>query len=100
MAQFINRFDINGKSIVSRIHQGVEDGTIGLLATEIADGRRLDHYAQEYYGNSLNYWIIAAASGIRWPLGIGSGKANRGEGQENIVLYIPDLEDIIRLKNI
>jgi len=99
MSQFISRFDINGKSITNRIYQGVENGTVSLVATEIADGRRLDHYAQEYYGNGLNSWIIAAASGIRWPLGIGSGKANREESQENIVLYIPDIEDIIRIKN-
>ena len=99
MSSFISRFDSKGRSIVNAIYQGVEEGTIMLQDTVIADGQRLDHYAQKYYGNGLNFWIIAAASGIRWPLGIGSGKANREEDQENIVLYIPRLEDIIRLKN-
>ena len=32
-----------------------ENGTIKIQAVEIADGRRLDHYAQKYYGNGLNY---------------------------------------------
>lgn len=99
MSSYISRFDSSGRSIVNAIYQGVEEGTISLQDTVIADGRRLDHYAQKYYGNGLNSWIIAAASGVRWPLGIGSGKANRGEDQENIVLYIPRLEDIIKLKN-
>ena len=99
MVRYISRFDSNGRSIANAIYQGVEDGSISLQDTIISDGRRLDHLAQEYYGNGLNSWIIAAASGIRWPLGIGSGKSNRKESQENIVLYIPRLKDIIRLKN-
>ena len=99
MSKFISRFNVRGKSIANAIYQGVEDGSINLIVTEIADGRRLDHYAEKYYGNGLNSWIIAAASGIRWPLGVGSGKANLTGDQENIILYIPSLEDIINLKS-
>ena len=99
MSKFISRFDSRGKSITSSIYHGVENGTIRLLATEIADGSRLDHYAQRYYGEGMNYWIIAAASGIRWPLGIGMGVGNRNSADGKTVLFIPELEDVIALKN-
>ncbi len=98
MSEYIDRYDRFGKSIANDIFFGVENETIRLVATEISDGRRLDHYAQLYYGNGLNSWIIAAASGIRWPLGIGTGSSNREEN-EGIVLFIPNIEDIKRLKN-
>ena len=46
------------------------------------------------------FWIIAAASGIRWPLGIGVGNANRIESEkDDINIIVPELEDILRLKN-
>ena len=97
MSKYISR--LGGiPNLTSAIYYGVENGTIR-FATEIADGRRLDHYAQEYYGNGLNWWIIAAASGIRWPLGIGTGASNKYVADDDmIVLFIPVLEDVIRLK--
>ena len=97
MSEYIDRYDRFGKSIANDIFFGVENETIRLVATEVSDGRRLDHYAQKYYGNGMNSWIIAAASGIRWPLGVGVGSANREEN-DGIVLFIPDIEDIKRLK--
>ena len=100
MSKFISRYDNNGKSIANKIYHGVENGTIRLIAKEIADGRRLDHYAELNYENGLNSWIKAAASGIRWPLGIGSGAANKSaEEDDSIVLFIPSLDDVIALKN-
>tara|TARA_B100000212_G_scaffold65646_1_gene45559 strand:- start:1136 stop:1444 length:309 start_codon:yes stop_codon:yes gene_type:complete len=100
MSEFISRYDRSGKSIAHKIYHGVENGTIRLIAKEIADGRRLDHYAQIYYGNGLNSWIIAAASGIRWPLGIGSGAANKSiKDDDSTVLFIPSLDDVIALKS-
>ena len=101
MTQFINRFgNISGRSITSDLYHAVERGQINLLAIVESDGRRLDHYAQQYYNNSLNWWIIAAASGIRWPLAIGNGyPGGNKEYEAGIVLYIPDLNDVIRLKN-
>tara|TARA_B000000557_G_scaffold199961_1_gene165204 strand:- start:255 stop:557 length:303 start_codon:yes stop_codon:yes gene_type:complete len=98
MSEFVSRFKSNGSSIANEIFFGVENGTIRIEATEISDGRRLDHYAQKYYGNGMNYWIIAAASGIRWPLGIGSGSGNRENDQENIVIFIPNIDDVKKLK--
>jgi len=97
MSKYIDRFNKSGRSIANDIFFGVENGTISLEATEISDGRRLDHYAEKYYGNGLNWWIIAAASGIRWHLGIGQGSGNR-DTEEGIVLYIPSMKDILSLK--
>ena len=98
MSEYITRFDNRGKSIANKIFHGVENGVIRIEATELSDGRRLDHFAQKYYGNGMNYWIIAAASGIRWPLGIGSGSANRENEEEDIVIFIPNIEDVKKLK--
>ena len=96
---FVSRFNSSGRSIANDIYHGVENGTIRLEATVIADGRRLDHYAYEYYGDGLNAWIIAAASGIRWTMGIGNGKGNLPPGEDNsIVLFIPNLDDVRALK--
>ena len=100
MSEFVSRFNRRGKSIANQIYHGVENGTIRIVAKEVNDGRRLDHYAQKYYGNGLNWWVIAAASGIRWPLGIGPGNANRKESEkDSISIIIPVLGDIIKLKN-
>ena len=97
MAEFISRRG-GIPNLSAAIYYAVENGTIRFKTT-VADGRRLDHYAQEHYGNGLNWWIIAAASGIRWPLGIGSGAANRGSiGENSTVLFIPAIEDVIKLK--
>ena len=98
MSKYISRFG-GIRNLPSAIYYAVENGTIR-FQTVIADGRRLDHYAQEHYGNGLNYWIIAAASGIRWPLGIGMGVSNKEKGiEKSTVLFIPDLSDVIDLKN-
>jgi hypothetical protein len=97
MSKFISRKG-GIPNLSSAIYYAVENGTIR-FNTVVADGRRLDHYAQEFYGNGLNWWIIAAASGIRWPLGIGAGVANKGSiGDDSIVLFIPNIEDVIKLK--
>jgi hypothetical protein len=98
MSKYISRFG-GIRNLTAAIYYAVENGTID-FKTVIADGRRLDHYAQEYYGEGMNYWIIAAASGIRWPLGIGAGTGNKDESiEKSTVLFIPSLEAVIRLKN-
>lgn len=98
MSEFIDRFDSTGRSIANDIYLGVERGTIRITEKIISDGRRLDHYALKYYGNGLNWWIIAAASGVRWHLGIGAGSSSKNK-QESVVLFIPNIEDVKRLKN-
>ena len=101
MSEVISRFgELSGKSITNELFHAVERGEVRIQTIEISDGRRLDHYAQKYYGNGLNWWIIAAASGIRWPLAIGSGfPGGNKEYSEGVALYIPFLEDVISLKN-
>lgn len=96
---FVSRFDSRGKSIVSRLYQAVEDGTVRIEATEMSGNMRLDQLAYKYYGEGMNAWIIAAASGIRWQLGIGSGHNGiNSDYDEPVVLFIPNLEDVIDLK--
>jgi hypothetical protein len=96
---FISRFDRRGNSIVNKIYKGVETGEINLVATETSSNFRLDQLAYKYYGEGMNAWIIAAASGIRWQLGIGDGYNGANLSlSEPVVLYIPDMSDIIRLK--
>lgn len=96
---YVSRFDREGKSIANKIFQGVENGSIRIEKKMFSNGKRLDQLAQEYYGSGLNWWIIAAASGIRWHLGVGNGKygTNIDTGEE-ILIYIPNIDDIIRLK--
>lgn len=96
---FISRFDSRGNSIVNKIYKGVENGDINIIATETSSSLRLDQLAYKYYGEGMNSWIIAAASGIRWQLGIGNGYNGANLSlQEPVVLFVPDLQDIIRLK--
>ena len=96
---YISRFDSRGKSIARKIYQGVEDGTIEIIATEMSGNMRLDQLAYKYYGEGMNSWIIAAASGIRWQLGIGAGyNGTNPDISEPVVLFIPSLEDVIALK--
>lgn len=96
---FIDRFDSNGKSIVNKIYAGVEDGSIRLIDTVMSGNYRLDQLAYKYYGEGMNAWIIAAASGIRWQLGIGTGhNGTNNSYDEPVVLFIPNLDDVINLK--
>jgi hypothetical protein len=59
---------------------------------------RLDEYAQEYYQSWLNWWIIAAASGIGWWFNLTKTENNQESVESGVQLYIPVLEDIIALK--
>ena len=97
---YISRFNLSGKSIANDIYHAVENGTIR-FETQVADGRRLDQYAEDFYGpgNGMNYWIIAAASGIRWSFGIGCGSGiDPNNYKSDTVIFIPNLEDVINLK--
>lgn len=97
---YVSRFDSNGKSIASKVYYGVEDGTVRIIATEMSGNMRLDQIAYKYYGEGMNAWIIAAASGIRWQLGIGSGHNGiNPDYDEPVVLFVPDINDVIGLKS-
>jgi len=69
-------------SVSSFIRKAAVNNIIDCDIIETKDNKRLDHYANEYYGDGSNWWIIAAASGIGWWLQVPNG----------IVLSIPKSE--------
>lgn len=95
----VDRYDVNGNSIANRLFHLVDNEVIGLKAKIVADGtKRLDQYAYDYYGESLNWWIIAAASGLGWWFNL-KKEENDGSGvQSGIVLFVPHLEDVLKIK--
>lgn len=72
-----NILNLNGDNILrrptyatselcSQIYQACENGEIPFTELVFKSGDRLDHLAARYYGNGLDWWLIAAASGISW----------------------------------
>tara|TARA_B100000214_G_C23691896_1_gene501229 strand:+ start:56 stop:322 length:267 start_codon:yes stop_codon:yes gene_type:complete len=85
----ISRYDSNGKSIANKIFFARKSNSIDFKLVVTETSKRLDHYAYDFYEESLNWWVIAAASGIGWWLQVPPGT----------VLYIPtDLTQIENLK--
>lgn len=85
-----NRNEITA-NINSRIYRAVQNNEIPFRTYVTSSGDRLDHIAFKEYGDSLNWWVIAAASGVGWWL----------QMPEGIVLKIPlDIEDIENLKDL
>ena len=83
--------NIRGKevNISGFLYRAVQNNEIEVEVVVSEKGKRLDHYAFEYYNDADNWWIIAAASGIGWWLQI----------PEGIVLTIPtNLSEIEALK--
>ena len=60
-------------SMTSRIFSAVDSGRIASKLGQISDGQRLDQIAFSEYGDSSLWWIIAAASGIGWPMQLQAG---------------------------
>lgn len=58
---------------VSRIRRARELGLINTREIVIKESQRLDHLAQEYLGNSHQWWILAALSEIGWGLQVPPG---------------------------
>lgn len=74
--------------ISNDIYKLVEAGVIEVDYVLSKEGKRLDHYAYDAYGDGMNWWIIAAASGIGWWLQCPAGT----------LLAIPkEISDIERL---
>jgi hypothetical protein len=78
------RYDANSKIdrgnqlgtsfIVSRIRQGIKNGSIPLAGQIVATGAdRLDTLAGTIYGDARYWWVLAAASDIGWCLQIPPG---------------------------
>ena len=72
----ISRFvSIRGKelNISGILYRAILNEEIDIEVRISEEGKRLDHYANEYYGDARNWWVIAAASGIGWWLQIPAG---------------------------
>lgn len=76
---FSKKITYNGKSIIatnktsSRIYSGVLNKKIDCSKYIIKEGERLDTLSLRFYNTSSYWWILAAASGIGWPLQISPG---------------------------
>ena len=73
----INDSEVN---VSGYLYRAVEKKLIDVDTVISEEGKRLDHYAFEYYEDADDWWVIAAASGIGWWLQIPAG----------IVLSIPN----------
>jgi hypothetical protein len=76
--------------LCSQIYQLCESGEIPFVELEFKTGDRLDHMAARFYGNGLDWWLIAAASGISWWLQV----------NENVRIKVPDQESVRRRFNL
>ena len=76
---FVNKTNYNGKEIYAtnqnnvKIYNAVKSGKINVNTHILLENQRLDSIAGYTYGNSSYWWVIAAASGIGWPLQIPPG---------------------------
>ena len=72
----ISRFvNVRGKelNISGLLYRAILNEEIDVDVKISEEVKRLDHYAYEYYGDSGNWWVIAAASGVGWWLQIPAG---------------------------
>jgi hypothetical protein len=79
-----NRPKYATSDLCSQIYYACERGEIPFITVNFKEGDRLDHLAGRYYGNGLDWWLIAAASGISWWLQI----------NENTIIKIPDRDTL------
>jgi hypothetical protein len=70
--------------LCSQIYQACESGEIPFIELEFKNGDRLDHLAARYYGNGLDWWLIAAASGISWWLQVNEETRIKIPNQDSI----------------
>jgi phage tail protein X len=76
----IQRYATN--DLTSQIYQDCDNGIIPFKQILFREGDRLDLIAAREYGDGLDWWLIAAASGIGWWLQINPGT----------VIRIPDMQ--------
>jgi len=76
---FVKKITFNGKTIYgtstnsAKINNAVENNRISYDTYILKEGDRLDSIAGIFYGDSNYWWVIAAASGIGWPLQVPPG---------------------------
>ena len=58
---------------VTRIRRARELGLLPTREVVLRESQRLDHLAQEYLGNSHQWWVLAALSDIGWGLQVPAG---------------------------
>ena len=58
---------------ITRIRNGISNGTITTSEMVLSQSQRLDHLAGQYYGDGRYWWVIAIASGIGWALQVPPG---------------------------
>lgn len=57
----------------AKIYNAVENDRISYNTHVLAEGERLDILAGLFYNEPNYWWVIAAASGIGWPLQVPPG---------------------------
>jgi hypothetical protein len=60
-------------NICSKVFNDCKSGKLVTETILFNEGDRLDHLSQKYYGNGLDWWVIAAASGLGWWLQVNPG---------------------------
>jgi len=76
---FTKKITFNGKTIYgtttnsAKIYNALENNRIKFSTHVLREGERLDTVAGVAYGDASYWWIIAAASGIGWPLQVPPG---------------------------
>tara|TARA_Y100000389_G_C17420470_1_gene496371 strand:- start:1294 stop:1596 length:303 start_codon:yes stop_codon:yes gene_type:complete len=68
-----NKTVFGTNKISSEIYNAVESNLLKFETHTLKEGERLDTIAGKFYGDSGYWWIIAAASGIGWPLQVPPG---------------------------
>lgn len=58
---------------INVVKQAIDSGEIKTRVITLQGSERLDIIAGREYGDSSNWWIIAAASGIGWGLQVPAG---------------------------
>ena len=64
---------IRSAAAVNRIRKAIRTGRISYRTVSIKQGQRLDHFAQELYGDGRMWWVLAACSNIGWALHLPPG---------------------------
>lgn len=82
-------FSYGTSYLVPIIRNAIANGNIRYEETTLDEGERLDIIAGKIYGDSLLFWVIAAASDIGWGLQVPPGTRIR----------IPNLDDIKKIIN-
>lgn len=69
----IDRKFFSTPDLSTRIFAAVDAGQITSNVMKLNSNKRLDVLAYESYGDASLWWIIAAASGIGWPMQLTPG---------------------------